>query len=62
MIKKLIAERRKQKIKQGDMAKMLGMSQAVLSKTEAGKREARFCEMVNYARALGLRVELIEVK
>lgn len=55
----LVAERRVQKITQGELARRVGLSQSALSRVERGEAEMTVAQFDRYAQALGVRASSI---
>lgn len=53
----LVAERKRQKLKQEEVAERMGVSQSAVSQFEAGDRDPQLSTIRRYALALGVMVE-----
>lgn len=55
----LIAERKRQRLTQWDVARMMGVEQSQISKFERGERRLDILDYVRYCRAIGLEPGLL---
>ncbi len=55
----LIAERKRQRLTQWDVARMMGVEQSQISKFERGERRLDILDYVRYCRAVGLEPGLL---
>lgn len=56
---RLVKYRRQVKVRQGDIAKSMGVTQASLSRWERGKSDMSAAKVVKYADYLGVDIKLI---